>query len=82
MQGHLDRSRLREAIRELEGIVRDYPGTAQSVQAQLMAGSCYEAMRDRKKATEAYRRVMTSAPQSPFAAEAQQSLMRVMEAGQ
>lgn len=82
VQGHLDRSKLKDAIRELEGIVADYPGTAQSIQAQLMAGSCYEAMRDRKKATEAYRRVMTIAPQSPFAADAQQSLMRVMEAGQ
>jgi TolA-binding protein len=82
VQGHLDRSRLKEAVRELEGIVGDYPGTAQAAQAQLMAGSCYEAMRDRKKAVDAYRRVMSTAPQSPAAAEAQQSLMRVMEAGQ
>ena len=82
VQGYLDRSNLGDAIRELEGIVRDYPGTSQSAQAQLMAGSCYEAKRDRKKAIEAYRRVMTTSPQSPAAAEAQQSLMRVMEAGQ
>ena len=82
VQGHLDRSKLPDAIRELEGIVRDYSGTAQSAQAQLMAGSCYEAMRDRKKAIDAYRRVMTGAPHSPAAAEAQQSLMRVMESGQ
>ena len=82
VQGHLDRSKLPDAIRELEGIVRDYPGTSQAAQAQLMAGSCYEAMHDRKKAIDAYRRVMSVAPQSPAAADAQQSLMRVMEAGQ
>lgn len=82
VQGFLDRSKLNDAIRELEAIVRSYPGTSQSVQAQLMAGACYEAMKDRKRAAEAYRRVMAGAPQSPFAAEAQQSMMRVMEAGQ
>jgi len=82
VQGFLDRSMLKEAIRELEGIVTDYPRTAQSAHALLMSGSCYEAMKDRKKAIEVYQRVMTTAPQSPAAAEAQQSLMRVMEARQ
>jgi len=82
VQGHLDRSKLKDAVRELEGIVMDYPGTAQAVQAQLMVGSCYEAMRDRKKAIEAYRRVMTWAPQTAAAADAQQGLMRVLEVGQ
>jgi len=82
VQGYIDRNMLKDAIRELEAMVRDYPGTSQGVQAQLMAGSCYEAARDRKKAAEAYRKVMAIAPQSGAAAEAQQSMMRLMEAGQ
>lgn len=82
VQGFLDRNRLGDAVKELEGIVRDYPGTSQAIEAQLMAGSCYEVMRQWKKAEDAYRRVMEAAPQSPFAHEAQQSLMRLMEAKQ
>jgi TolA-binding protein len=67
-------------VRELGRVVKGYPSTGQAAQAQFMMGSCYESLRERRKAEEAYRRVLEIAPpQSPWAFEAQQSLVRLLE---
>lgn len=79
VQGFLDRGRLSEAARELERIVKNYPGTPAQAQAQFEAGSVYEALRNPKKAEEAYRKVLEFAPQSPWGVEAQQCLVRLVE---
>jgi len=79
VQGFLDRGRLSDAVRELERIVKGYPGTPAQVQAQFEAGSVYEAMRDLKRAEDAYRKVLELAPQSPWGIEAQQCLVRLVE---
>ena len=79
VQGFLDRDRLRQAVRELEGIVKDFAGTPQGAHAQFLIGSCSELLRDYKKAEEAYRKVTEIAPQTLWAVEAQRSLLRLME---
>jgi TolA-binding protein len=82
VQIYLDRNQLREAVKELVKVAKDFPGTGQAAQAQYMAGSTYETLGDRKKAEEAYRNVLGIAPQSPWAFEAQQALVRLMERSQ
>lgn len=82
VQNLLDRNRLREAVRELEGVVKDFAGTPQGAHAQFLAGSCNEMLRDYGKAEEAYRKVIEMAPQTLWAAEAQRSLLRLMESKQ
>jgi tetratricopeptide (TPR) repeat protein len=78
VQMHLDRGKLRDAIRELERIARAYPGP-QAAQAYFMIGSCQEMLRDPRKAEDAYRKAIDAAPQSPWSFDAQQSLLRLME---
>jgi len=78
VQMHIDRGRLRDAVRELERMAKAYPGP-QAAQAYFMIGSCQEMLRDQKKAEEAYRKALNAAPQSPWALDAQQSLLRLME---
>ena len=82
VQIYLDRNQLREAVKELVKLAKDFPGTGQAAQAQFMAGSTYETLGDRKKAEEAYRTVVEIAPQSPWAFEAKQALVRLMERSQ
>ena len=79
VQGHLDRGRWRDAIRELERVARAFPGTPQAAQAQFTIGTCQESLKDRRRAEEAYRKVIETAPQSAWAAESQQRLMRLLE---
>jgi len=79
VQIYLDKNQLREAVKELTRVAKDFPGTGQAAQAQFMAGSTYETLGDRKKAEEAYRNVVEIAPQSPWAFESQQALVRLME---
>jgi len=79
VQGALDRGKLGDAVSELQRVVKDYPGTGQMAQAQFMIGSCEESLHDRKKAEEAWRRVLEIAPNTAWAAEAQQNLVRLLE---
>lgn len=79
VQGFLDRSRWRDAVRELDAIAKAYPGTPQAAQAWYLAGTCEESLKDRRRAEDAYRKVLELAPQSPWAPEAQHRLMRLME---
>lgn len=79
VQGALDRGKLADAVSELTRIVKDYPGTGQMAQAQFMIGSCEESLHDRKKAEEAWRRVLEIAPNTAWSAEAQQNLVRLLE---
>ena len=78
VQMHIDRGKLRDAVRELQRIAKAYPGP-QAAQAYFMIGSCQEMLRDPRKAQEAYRKALDAAPQSPWAFDAQQSLLRLME---
>ena len=79
VQGYLDRGRLSDAVRELERMVKTYPGTPAQVQAQFQVGSVQEALRNPQKAEEAYRKVLDLAPQSVWGAEAQRCLVRLLE---
>jgi TolA-binding protein len=79
VQGHLDRGRLPDAIRELERMAKAFKGSPQAAQALFMSGNCWEGLGNDKKAEEAYRKVLDTAPQSQWAGEAQRALLRILE---
>ncbi len=79
VQGHLDRGRLPDAISELGRMAKAFKGTHQAAQALFMSGNCWEGLGNRKKAEEAYRKVLDTAPGSQWAGEAQRALLRIME---
>ncbi len=79
VQNRLDRDDLREAVQELRKMAKTYSGTEAAAHAHYMIGSCYESLRDAERAREAYRQVLVTAPQTAWAAQAHNSLMRMLE---